>query len=87
MALLKEQQEEMIALGVSYGINCQFCIEYHHEKALEAGLSNKQILAAISIAEAVKNGAANKTKKITKDLIGKIPETECCPADNSCCAE
>ena len=72
--------EEMIALGVAYGINCRFCMEYHKKEAIEAGLTSEEMLTAIQVAEGVKTGAYNKTKGYAKALFGEHPEAQCCPA-------
>lgn len=77
--------EEMIALGVAYGINCRFCMEYHKKKAIKVGLTPEEMYAAIQVAEGVKTGAYNKTKGYAKELFGKTPEEECCPAGSECC--
>jgi AhpD family alkylhydroperoxidase len=70
---------EMIALGVAYGINCQYCMQYHKNKATEAGLTKEEMLAAIGVAEAVKNGAYNKNKADAEKLFGVITAAGCCP--------
>jgi len=77
--------EEMIALGVAYGINCRFCMEYHKKKAIETGLTKEEIHAAIQVAEGVKTGAYNKTKEYAKELFGEITEARCCPVGSECC--
>ncbi len=62
--------EELIAIAVSYGVNCTFCMEFHKAKALEAGLTEAEMVEAIKVAEQVKNGAAGKTKKVSRELLG-----------------
>jgi AhpD family alkylhydroperoxidase len=81
---MEKKIEEMIALGVSYGINCTFCMEYHKKKAIEAGLTEEEMQAAITIAEQVKTGAANKTKGVAKQLFGESGEGPCCPPESEC---
>lgn len=76
---MDKKTEEMIAIGVSYGINCLPCMEYHKKKGIEAGLTEEQMLAAIRIAGMVKNGAAKKTKGYAEELFGEIGEEGCCP--------
>ena len=76
---MDKKTEEMIAIGVSYGINCLPCMEYHKKKAIEAGLSEEQMQAAIRIGVLVKNGAAKKTKGYAEELFGKITEESSCP--------
>lgn len=82
---MDQKTKEMIALGVSYGINCKFCMEYHKKEAIKAGLSEEEMLGAINIAEQVKNGAASKTKAIATELFGEVSEERCCPAGSECC--
>lgn len=71
--------EEMVALGVAYAINCQQCMEYHKQKAIDAGLTNGEMLAAIKVAEGVRSGAAIKTRKNAESLLGSVTEERCCP--------
>ena len=71
---MDKKTEEMIAIGVSYGINCLPCMEYHKSKGVEAGLTTEEMQAAIRIGLMVKNGAAKKTKGYAEELFGKITE-------------
>ena len=82
---MDKKTEEMIAIGVAYGINCLGCMEYHKNKGIEAGLTEKQMHAAVQIAEQVKTGAANKTKGFAKILFGEISEGSCCAGESECC--
>jgi len=77
--------EEMIALGVAYGINCTACLEYHKKEAVRAGLTAEEMLAAITVAKQVKAGAAKKTEAVATELIGQAGEGPCCPAGSECC--
>jgi len=80
-----KKTEEMIAIGVAYGINCLGCIEHHKSKGIEAGLTEEQMQAAVRIAEQVKTGAANKTKGFAKILFGEISEGSCGAGGSECC--
>ena len=82
---MNKQIEEMIALGVAYGINCTSCMEYHKKKAIEAGLTGDEMLGAITVAKQVKAGAAKKTESVAGELFGKACEGSCCPAGSECC--
>ncbi len=77
--------EEMIALGAAYAVNCQPCMEYHKQKAVEAGLTTAEMLLAIRVAEGVKTGAAAKTKQKADSLFGSIADERCCPAGSTGC--
>lgn len=81
---MDKKTEEMIAIGVSYGINCLPCMEYHKKKGIEVGLTEDQMRSAIGIAVMVRNGAAKKTKGYAEELFGKITEEGSCPVGNKC---
>ncbi len=81
---MDKKTEEMIAIGVAYGINCLPCMEYHKKKGIEAGLTEEQMLSAIGIAVQVKNGAAKKTKGYAEKLFGEITEEGCCSVGKKC---
>ena len=51
---MDEKMKELIALGVSYALNCQPCLELHKHKAIEVGLTMEEMRAAIAVAESVK---------------------------------
>lgn len=84
-SIMNKQTEEMIALGVAYGINCTSCMEYHKKKAIEAGLTEEEMLGAITVAKQVKAGAAKKTEAVAGELFGEAGEGRCCPAGSECC--
>ena len=78
---MDKKTEEMIAIAVSYGLNCLPCMEYHKKQAIAAGLTKEQMHSAIEISVMVKNGAAKKTKGYAEDLFGKITQQATCPLD------
>ena len=82
---MNKKLEEMIALGVSYGINCTTCMEYHRKAAMEAGLTEEEMREAIRVARQVKAGAARKTEAVAKDLFGETGAGTCCPPGSECC--
>ena len=82
---MDRKTEEMIALGVAYGINCKPCMEYHKKEAIETGLTSEEMLAAITIAKQVKAGATKKTEAFAKELFGETGEGQCCPPGSECC--
>ena len=82
---MDKKMEEMIALGVSYGINCTACMEYHRKAAVEAGLTEAEMWEAIRVGKQVKAGAAKKTEAVAKDLFGEAGEGTCCPPGSECC--
>lgn len=51
---------ELIAVGASVTANCQPCLQYHCDKALENGATEHEIAEAIEVAQKVRKGAAAK---------------------------
>ena len=82
---MDKKTEEMIALGVAYSINCSACMEYHKKEAIEASLTEEEMLGAITVAKKVKAGAANKTESVARELFGQASESLCCPPGSECC--
>ena len=82
---MDKKTEEMIALGVAYGINCAVCMEYHKREAIKAGLTEEEMLGAITVAKQVKAGAAKKTESVAEELFGQTSENPCCPPGSECC--
>jgi AhpD family alkylhydroperoxidase len=81
---MDKKLEEMIASGAAYAVNCQPCMEVHKRKAIEAGLTEREMRAAIQVAEAVKAGASKKSRDFAESLFGNVKEERCCPADSEC---
>jgi AhpD family alkylhydroperoxidase len=77
---MDEAIKEMIALGASYAVNCHPCMEYHKQKAIEAGVTEEQMRAALEVGAEVKNGAANITRKKAKALFGDLDDQKSCSA-------
>ncbi len=52
--------KKLIAVGASVTANCQPCLRYHVNTALEAGANEQEISEAIEVARAVRKGAMTK---------------------------
>lgn len=85
---ISEQVRSLISIGVSVGVNCQPCLQYHVAKAKENGIDESDILEAIATGKAVRKGAAYKMDEYIKEITGKnttrIAEQELL-ASHSCC--
>jgi AhpD family alkylhydroperoxidase len=60
--------KELIAVGASIGANCQPCLKYHSEKALENGAVESEIAEAIEVGKMVRMGAAANMDKFALEL-------------------
>ncbi len=85
---ISEQVRSLISIGVSVGVNCQPCLQYHVAKAKENGIDESDILEAIATGKAVRKGAAYKMDEYIKEITGKnttrMAEQELL-ASHSCC--
>ncbi|WGI18095.1 carboxymuconolactone decarboxylase family protein [Methanonatronarchaeum sp. AMET-Sl] len=63
MKELSDKEIELVAIGAAIGSNCIPCIEHHIPKAIETGLTRKQIKSALKIAKKVKQVPAEKVEK------------------------
>jgi len=85
MAPLDAKTQELIAIGVSYAINCHSCMDYHQQAGLKAGLSAEEMQSALAVAESVRDGAHTKTQLHAKEVFGDFAgNAGCCPAGNAC---
>jgi AhpD family alkylhydroperoxidase len=55
---------ELVALAAAVGSNCEACFRSHYETARGVGLSNEEIVRAVSVAEAVKATPARRIREL-----------------------
>jgi len=65
-----EKVVTLICLGAATAANCIPCFEHLYEKALQAGLSQKEIRGAAELASVVKKGAHLALKSTIDELLG-----------------
>ena len=73
----------LIAVGVSVGVNCQPCLDYHAQKAKEYGASEQEIQTAINVGKTVKKGSAYKMDQYVNILL-EIKATDSADASSPC---
>lgn len=69
--MLTPRETELVAIGASIASNCVPCLEHHIPKARETGLSDDEILAAVRLAERVKQAPARKVSDAAFALVGR----------------
>jgi AhpD family alkylhydroperoxidase len=84
---MDDRMKQLIAVGASVGANCHPCLEYNVGKALELGIDRDEIMKAVDVAKAVRQGASSSMDKLAVSLIRDrlpltSPEAEKC----GCCA-
>ncbi|MDD5362450.1 MAG: carboxymuconolactone decarboxylase family protein [Ignavibacteria bacterium] len=65
---LDDKTKELIAVGASVSANCQPCLDYHYNKALEYGADESEITEANNTGVLVRRGAAAKMDKFALSL-------------------
>jgi AhpD family alkylhydroperoxidase len=63
-----ERIKELVAVGASITANCQPCLQYHVDKALESGATPQEIEAAIGVGNQVRKGASAKMNDFSTGL-------------------
>jgi len=76
---------ELIAVGSSVTANCQPCLQYHVQKALESGASALEIAQAIEVAKMVRKGAAAKMDKFASSVGATVPADAGGPGEGCGC--
>ena len=76
---MDQKTKEMIALAVSYAVNCHPCLNHHKEKAIEIGMTEEEMLDALEVGEMVRKGALKFTKELANELFSfQTSEMKCC---------
>ncbi|GAM10803.1 carboxymuconolactone decarboxylase family protein [Geobacter sp. OR-1] len=82
---MSDKIKELVAIGASFTVNCQPCLQYHAEKAAEYGAAPEEIASAIEIGRCVRKGAGAKMDKFSAPFsataetgTGRTQEAGCC---------
>ena len=84
-ATLSKDQEELVAIGAAVAANCEPCLKYHLRKAGEAGLTDDQLRAAVTLAQKVKETPARLILDVAGRLLGPAGRPSPEPAKAGCC--
>lgn len=69
MSDLTPRERELVALGAAMGSNCVACVEYHISESRRAGLTAREIHAAIQHADKIREVPAQKTLQAALKLL------------------
>lgn len=75
--------KELVAVGASITANCQPCLKYHTDKALEFGAAPGDIAAAIETGKQVRKGASAKMDAYASEV--KIGTGAEAAKSSACC--
>ncbi|MFW9997240.1 MAG: carboxymuconolactone decarboxylase family protein [Candidatus Odinarchaeota archaeon] len=71
---LEAKYKELIAIGIAIIINCESCLEWHIRKALNHGMSKKQVLEAIEVAIEMGGGPATVSSRFAITVLDYFTE-------------
>ncbi len=66
---MDEKIRELIAVGASITANCQPCLKYHTDKALEFGADPTDVAEAVEMGKRVRKGAAAKMDGFASETV------------------
>lgn len=81
---MNDKIKELVAVGASITANCQPCLQYHTNKALEFGAEAGEVADAIEMGKRVRKGASAKMDEFSSS----VKETVSAPAGekkSACC--
>ena len=66
---LKKKYKELIAIGISIVINCESCIQWHINEALNSGSTKEEILEAIEVGIEMGGGPATVSSRFALKVL------------------
>ena len=69
---LDKKEKELIAVGISVVINCESCMQWHIEQAVEAGAGEGEVLEAIEVGIEMGGGPATVSARFALDVMESI---------------
>jgi AhpD family alkylhydroperoxidase len=71
-AALSRKHKELIAVGISVTIDCESCMQWHIEKAVEHGATFEEVLEALDVAIMMGNGATTVRARFAMDVMKDV---------------
>ena len=72
IAALSRKHKELIAVGISVTIDCESCMQWHIEKAVEHGATLEEVLEAVDVAIMMGNGATTVRARFAMDVMKDV---------------
>jgi AhpD family alkylhydroperoxidase len=69
---LAKKQKELIAVGISVVINCESCMQWHIEQAVQAGADAREVLEAVEIGIEMGGGPATVSARFALDVMESV---------------
>ena len=72
-SIFTDSVKELVAIGAAIAANCELCFKFHYDKARKLGVSNADMRAAVSIAQAVKDSPARAMLELADRYLDDRP--------------
>ena len=69
---VSRKNKELIAIGISVVINCESCMQWHIEQAVQCGATEKEIIEAIEVSIEMGGGPATVHARFALEVLDKI---------------
>jgi AhpD family alkylhydroperoxidase len=69
---LSKKNKELIAVGISLVINCESCMQWHIEQAVESGASKEEVLESIEVGIEMGGGPATVSARFALEVMEEI---------------
>jgi len=69
---LKKKSKELIAVGISIVINCESCMQWHIEQAVQAGAKEGEIIEAIEVGIEMGGGPATVNSRFALEVLESL---------------
>ncbi len=69
---LKKKDKELIATGIAVATNCESCMEWHINEAVESGATFREILEAIEVGIEFGGGKATVSARFALEVMDDI---------------
>jgi AhpD family alkylhydroperoxidase len=69
---LPKKAKELIAVGISVVTDCESCMQWHIERAVEHGATFEEVLEAVDVAIMMGNGATTVRARFAMDVMKDV---------------
>ncbi|MBN2297922.1 MAG: carboxymuconolactone decarboxylase family protein [Deltaproteobacteria bacterium] len=69
---LAKKHKELIAVGISVVIDCESCMQWHIEQAVQAGANEKEVLEAIEVGIEMGGGPATVSARFALEVMDSV---------------
>jgi len=73
---LPRKQKELIAIGISVVKDCESCMQWHIEQAVQAGASFHEVLEAVEVGIEMGGGPATVSARFALDVMDSVFSNE-----------